>query len=235
LLSPRSRRQLSPEIMDQPGLDPAEHARALRGLGRVNRLSRSAAIYWPSIVSLARARLGPVRVLDLACGGGDVPIDLALRAARSRLDIRVEGCDVSSEAVGYASKLSEDRRAAVRFFVLDALRDPIPEGYDVVTCSLFLHHLDESDAIALLHKMGDSSARLILVNDLARSRLGYLVAWVGCRLLSRSRVVHNDGPMSVRSAFARVEALELARRAGLEGVSVARKWPFRFLLSWSRP
>jgi SAM-dependent methyltransferase len=235
LLSPRSRRQLSPEIMDQPGLDPAEHARALRGLGRVNRLSRSAAIYWPSIVSLSRARQGSVRVLDLACGGGDVPIDLALRAARSRLDIRIEGCDVSPEAVGFASKLSEDRRAAVRFFVLDALRDPIPAGYDVVTCSLFLHHLDESDAIALLRKLGDSSARLILVNDLARSRFGYLVAWVGCRLLSRSRVVHNDGPISVRSAFTRAEALALARRAGLEEVSVARKWPFRFLLSWSRP
>jgi SAM-dependent methyltransferase len=235
LLFPRSRRQLSPEIMDQPGLDPAEHAKALRGLGRVNRLSRSAAIYWASIVSLARARQGPVSVLDLACGGGDVPVDLALRAARSRLDIRVEGCDVSPEAVGFASKLSEDRRAAVRFFVLDALRDPIPEGYDVVTCSLFLHHLDESDAIDLLRKLGDSSAQLILVNDLARSRLGYLVAWVGCRLLSRSRVVHNDGPISVRSAFKRTEALELARRAGLEEVSVARKWPFRFLLSWSRP
>jgi SAM-dependent methyltransferase len=222
--------------MDQPGLDPAEHARALRGLGRVNRVSRSAAIYWPSIVSLARERGGgPVRVLDLASGGGDVPIDLALRAARSQLDVRVEGCDVSAEAVSFASKLSEDRGAAVRFFVLDALRDPIPENVDVVTCSLFLHHLDEPDAIALLRKLADSSARVILVNDLERSQIGYLVAWLGCRVLSRSRVVHNDGPISVRSAFNRAEALDLAHRAGLAGATLARKWPFRFLLSWSRP
>ncbi len=35
------------ELMDQPGLDPVEHARALRGLGRINRVSRSDAILWP--------------------------------------------------------------------------------------------------------------------------------------------------------------------------------------------
>ena len=33
-------RDRQPEVMDQPGLDPAEHVRALQGLRRINGISR---------------------------------------------------------------------------------------------------------------------------------------------------------------------------------------------------
>ncbi len=121
----------------------------------------------------------------------------------------------------------------VPFFQLDALNDPLPEGFDVVTCSLFLHHLSEEQAVRLLRKMADAARSTILVNDLSRSRLGYALAWTGCRLLSRSPIVHHDGPASVRAAFNLAEARDLAERAGLERVSLSRRWPRRFLLSWS--
>jgi 2-polyprenyl-3-methyl-5-hydroxy-6-metoxy-1,4-benzoquinol methylase len=221
--------------MDQPGLDPAEHARALRGLGRINRLSRSDAILWPAIARLARASQGtPIRVLDLASGGGDVAMALTARAARARLDVRIEGSDVSAEAMSFARGRALDCGAAIRFSTLDALNDPIPDGYDVVTCSLFLHHLDEAGAIALLTKMANAARRLVLVNDLARSRIGYVLAWIGCRLLSRSPIVRHDGPVSVAGAYTIPEVAELAELAGLAGASVTRRWPCRFLLHWSR-
>jgi len=230
-----SQRRRRAELMDQPGLDAVEHARALGGLGRINRVSLSAAILWPAVARLAQASGGsPIRVLDLASGGGDVPIALAHRAARARLDVRVEGCDINEEAVRFARQRATERGVAVRFCTLDALAGSIPEGYDVLTCSLFLHHLDEADAVGLLRRMADAAGRLVLVDDLVRSRMGYALAWAGCRLLSRSPIVRHDGPVSVSSAFTPAEARELARRAGLDGVSVRRHWPRRFLLSWSR-
>jgi hypothetical protein len=122
----------------------------------------------------------------------------------------------------------------VRFFVHDALRDRLPTGFDVVTCSLFLHHLSEDDAIGLLTNMESAAGRLILVNDLARSRFNYCAVWLACRLLTRSRVVRFDGPASVRSAFTPTEALALADRAGLHGATVQSQFPCRFLLSWRR-
>ena len=221
--------------MDGPGLDPAEHAGALRGLGRINRLSRSGAILWPSIARLARPGGATIRVLDLASGGGDVPIVLARRAASAGLPIQVEGSDASPEAVRFATRQAEGRGAPVRFRVLDALRDPIPGGFDVVSCSLFLHHLDPPEAVSLLRAMAGDATRLVLVNDLARTRAGYLLAWFGCRLLSRSPVVHHDGPASVAGAFTPGEARSLAEDAGLVGATVALHWPERFLLAWSRP
>jgi len=123
-LAPLTHRRRRPELMDQPGLDAVEHARALSGLGRINRLSLSDAMLWPAVARLAQASEGaPIRVLDLASGGGDVPIALAYRAARARLDVRVEGCDISQEAVRFASQKATERGIAVRFFTLDALAD----------------------------------------------------------------------------------------------------------------
>jgi SAM-dependent methyltransferase len=231
-LPDRSRR---PELMDEPDLDEARHVRALEGLGRINRLSRSASILWPTIAAAARRRPGAcIRVLDVATGGGDVPIGLALRAHRAGLQVSVAGCDVSPAAVAFAARSAESAGIALRFFPLDALNDPLPEGFDFVTCSLFLHHLSEADGVKLLRRMAVAAREAVLVNDLARSRVGYLLAWVGCRLLSRSPIVHHDGPVSVRSAFTPEEAIRLAELAGLAGVRLSRHWPQRFLLHWSR-
>jgi 2-polyprenyl-3-methyl-5-hydroxy-6-metoxy-1,4-benzoquinol methylase len=228
-------RHRQPELMDQPTIDPVEHARALRGLGRINGISRSSGILWPAIAELARAAgPKPVRVLDLASGGGDVPLSLAKRAARAGLNVQIEGCDVSPQAVLFARWQAGASNMPVRFFELDAVHDPLPGGFDVVMCSLFLHHLEAHDAIALLRRMAAASRRLVLVNDLYRSVCGYLLAWVGCRLLSRSHVVHFDGPTSVAGAFTPEEALELAGDAGLEGATMSRHWPCRYLLSWKR-
>jgi 2-polyprenyl-3-methyl-5-hydroxy-6-metoxy-1,4-benzoquinol methylase len=196
-------------------------------------LSGSAGILWPPLAALARALSRPIRVLDLATGGGDVPIRLWHKARRAGLPLAIEGCDVSPVAVAYATRQAERHGADVRFFKADALAGDLPAGYDAVVCSLFLHHLTDEQAIALLRRMA-SAGRLVLVNDLVRSRAGLLLARVGTRLLSLSPVVHVDGPRSVEGAFTIAEARGLAERAGLHGAIVTRRWPCRFLLTWHR-
>ncbi len=240
VMGPRSRADLTirhrrRELMDDPALDVAEHIRALQGLARINRLSRSDAILWPAIAELVRdARETPLRVLDLASGGGDVVLALAARAAAVRLNIEFEGSDVSADAVRFATAKAAERRTATHFEVLDVLNEPIPDGYDIVMCSLFLHHLEDEQAVTVLSKMAVAARRRVLVNDLIRSRAGYLLAWAGCHLLSRSPIVRYDGPVSVAGAYTIAEISSLADRAGLEGVRLSRHWPCRFLLSWSR-
>ena len=224
-----------PELMDQPGLKPILHKRALEGLGRINAVSRTNAILWRPIASVAAAAYkenDTICVLDVATGGGAIPIALSRRAARRGLNVRVDGCDKSSQAIKFASKEAAARGVQSRFFVHDALSQPLPGDYDVIMCSLFLHHLDEADAIELLQRMTRAAERLVMVDDLIRSRLGYMLAYLGCRLLSTSRIVHVDGPISVAAAFTTEEALELALKAGLRDATLVRHWPQRFLLSW---
>lgn len=229
-------RHLQPEWMDQPDLSIAPHDRALRGLARLNRWSLSSRPLWSPLASFAQHhRQSSLRVLDLACGAGDNALRLWLAARRRGLDLRLEGWDLSADAVAHARLMAAARGVPVAFECRDVLHDPIPpRTLDVLTCSLFLHHLDETQAIELLRRMRQAEPGLILVSDLRRGRAGLALAWAASRLLTRSEVVHNDAPASVRNAFTIPEALALARRAGLEGATAVRRWPFRFLLKWSR-
>jgi SAM-dependent methyltransferase len=228
-------RHRQPEIMDQSDLSPARHIQALQGLARINFLSASAGILWPELARLARSMAPRVpRILDVATGGGDVPLRLGRRARRAGLRFEIEGCDISPVAVEYARNQAARAGVPVRFFEQDALAGPPLGDYDAVTCSLFLHHLDEGSAVTLLRRMADATSRLVLVNDLQRSRTGLLLAHVAGHLLTTSDVVHVDGPRSVEAAFTLAEARVLAQRAGLAGARVRWRWPFRWLLLWRR-
>ena len=116
-----------------------------------------------------------------------------------------------------------------------SLVDPLPEEYDVLMSTLFFHHLGNDDAKQVLSRMAKSARRCVLIDDLCRSRLGYLYAWVGGRLLTRSPIVHTDGPLSVSAAFTISEFRQLAQDAGLMEARFKRHWPQRFLMSWKKP
>ena len=224
-------------MMDQPDLDVRRHVHALDALGRANAVSRTAAALWPSIRAAALDKApGPLRVLDVASGGGHLVVSLARRAAREGVPVDWLGWDFSPVAIDYARTLAGRAGVrGVRFERADALRDPMPEGTDVTVCTLFLHHLPDPDAAVLLGRMRDAARHAVVVSDLRRTRLGAAFTWAGCRLLSRSEVFRVDGMRSVAAAFTTDEARSLAAAAGLTGVRVSQVWPQRWLLTWRKP
>ncbi len=232
-------RHREPELMDAEDLDSARHMKALRALARVNRVSLVAARVWREVLNLnrlSRDRGGdqPVRLLDVACGGGDVMVDVARRAQRASVPLVVHGCDLSPVALEHARREAERRGVAVDFFVRDVVAEGLPGGYDLVCSSLFHHHLSHEDAVDLLRGMAEAGHR-VLVQDLLRGALGSVLAWSGLRLLSRSDVARVDGPRSVRAAFTLSEVRAMAAEAGYVGAVVHRGWPERFILRWRGP
>ena len=222
--------------MDQPDLDVRRHVHALDSLGRANAVSRTAAAIWPAIRIAARDTAAkPLRVLDIACGGGHVLVSLARRARRDGIDIDWLGWDMSPVAIGYARTLAGRRGVEwVRWELADVIRDPIPGGIDVVLSTLFLHHLPDEDAVALLGRMGEAARHTVVVSDLRRTALGAAFTWAGCRILSRSDVFRVDGMRSAAAAFTTDEARRLAAAAGLTGAHISEIWPQRWLLTWGR-
>jgi 2-polyprenyl-3-methyl-5-hydroxy-6-metoxy-1,4-benzoquinol methylase len=190
---------------------------------------------WPRIAALAR-RLGrPVRVLDIATGGGDVPLGLWRRAQKSGVQVEISGIDISPCALEVARSQAERAKAALRFTQLDVLRDELPADHDIVTCSLFLHHLDEHEVIPLLGRMAAAARHMVLVNDLVRSRGRLMLVAAAARLFTRSPVVWTDASLSVRAAFTVGELAALASCAGLRDVRMTRHWSCRMTMEWSRP
>lgn len=228
-------RNRQPEWMDEPDLDRGLHEAALRGLARINSVSFAASALWREIVSVARAQdRSPLRILDVATGSGDVPIRLHALAAKAGVEVALSGCDISATAIEIARAKARSAGAEVDFFEADPVQDPIPQQHDVVLASLFLHHLPEQDAVTLLRHMRDASRSATFVSDLRRSKAGYWLARIATQALTRSSVVHVDGPRSVEAAFTIDEASALAATAGWDSATVRPLFPCRFLLSWRR-
>jgi SAM-dependent methyltransferase len=228
-----SRRVRVPEAMDHPALPRTLHDQALRGLARVNRISRVGENYWQELRPICRNLNRPPAVLDVACGAADVLLDLASRARRNGCMLEPHGCDVSPTAVGHARAQAQKRGLPARFTLCDALQGPLP-SCDVAICSLFLHHLADGQVVALLQRMKAAARLGLVISDLERTTFGYLLARLTPPLLSRSPVVAVDSERSVRAALRRREAATLARQAGLHGAQVGRRWPWRFALVWWR-
>lgn len=229
-LSVRRRRA---EMMDDPDLDRDRHLRALEGLSRINRISLVGARVWREVAELAPACPGGVRVLDVACGGGDVLIDVARRAREAGAVVALHGCDVSPVAI-HRARSARPPEAPLEFFRSDVFEDGIPGGYHLVTSSLFLHHLSRPDVIGLLRRAAAAAERAVLMQDLRRTRLGYMLACIGVRTLTRSDVARVDGPRSVEGAFTLREMEDVCAEAGLEDVDVSPCWPQRLTVRWRR-
>lgn len=270
-------RVLVPELMDDPNLCPQEHAKALRGLRRINAFSGTVDQLVREILSVAASDSRkdtdkPIRILDLGCANGEIAMGVAQRLS-GRINAEVIGWDMSSTAIEHAQteqqKFDTSRGCGVRFEVMnvyDAVQsvsslssteiqsasgvarsqmqsegdrvDPIGRDdgwpFDIVYCTLFLHHFDDTSAVKVLDAMKRLARRAVLVDDLCRTSLGWWLAYLGCHLLSRSRIVHFDGPQSVRAALTPQEAQALAAEAGMRDAAIRRHWPERFMMRWER-
>jgi SAM-dependent methyltransferase len=236
------------ELMDDPSLAAADHLHALSALARINAFSGTAPQLAAAIRRLTAAALPerPLEIVDIACGGGDVTMALARRLARLRLKrsgaaprpaVRVTGIDVSPRAVAHATARAADARIADGAEVAFAVRDVVADGCpacDIATSSLFLHHLDDADAIRVLRSLAAAARIGVVVSDLLRSRAGLALAMLGTTVLSSSRVARVDGPLSVRAARTLSEYRDLFDRAGLHGATIRRAWPERAVITWRR-
>lgn len=237
--------------MDQPGIPWADHQLALKGLARLNRASGAHHKVWKALSrTLTRDLSTPptIHLLDIATGGADLPILLFQKARRLGLDLRVFAVDRSPGALDHAlaacgkagvpAQIAEGfpDRPGIHLGVRDALQVPnhLPQA-DWVTSSLFLHHLTNLEAKDLLARLATLATRALVVADLNRTPLNIRLVTLGSYLLSRSPMVHNDGPASVRAAFSVPEARVLAKLAGLTNAEVQPAFPGMWLLRLVRP
>jgi SAM-dependent methyltransferase len=229
-------RRLSPEKMDQPGLDPRSHAQALAALRRINFLSGTS-----YQISRQIFRIAPpdshrsIKVVDLACGSGDVLIRLTQQLRQKYQHVEALGIDMSPFAIAQAQSLAVQRRIQnVDFRVGEVLKDPLPTDCDIVISSLFLHHLETEKVERLLHEASQSARIGVVISDLKRSKLGWLLAWIISRVITLSPIVRYDGPISVLGAFSTSEIREIAERAGMGEADIRDCWPQRWMLRWTK-
>lgn len=232
LSSPRpslSQRTEAAELLDLPTHDPAELAANLRDIQTVNRLAGGSAVvlkHLPGLIDhLPRDR--PVEILDLATGSGDIPREIARWATRHGRGMRFTVTDLTPQILDVARGVLADV-PGVAFTLCDARETPFPDrAFDVVLCSLSLHHFAPEDAVRVLGEMDRLSRAGFILNDIRRGALGYAAAWAASRLATRNRLTRHDMPLSVRRAYTPDELRALVQRAGIADTTVSTHPLFR--------
>jgi 2-polyprenyl-3-methyl-5-hydroxy-6-metoxy-1,4-benzoquinol methylase len=221
-----------PELMDRPQPVTAELVSDLRNLRQLNRYFGSYAL----TTHFLRRWIQPkaqLRVLDLATGAGDIPrlvIDCAREVGAT---VTVEAIDQQSSTLEIARGLSADY-PEIDFKEGDVLFVGEDEQYDIVLCSLALHHFDEAAAVRLLERCRLLSRRFILVSDLRRGFLATAGVYLLTALIYRESMTRTDARLSAERAFSFREFGWLAERAGWRNFG-HRKFRFARQAIWLEP
>ena len=178
------------ELLDGALDDPATLAGNLRDLRRTNRWLGGVALTEGAIEALAAHRT-ELTVLDVGAGGADIPLALIARASARGRSLQVVALDSRRGGAGRGRAREPGASGTTPGLTLqvgDGRSIPYPDrSFDIVHASLVLHHLSEADARAFIAEMGRVARLGIIVNDLSRSRLAWVGAWVMAHTLTRNR------------------------------------------------
>jgi ubiquinone/menaquinone biosynthesis C-methylase UbiE len=212
------------ELLDGPLDDQAALVGNLRDLGRINRRLGGLGLTATAIEALAAHR-DELTLLDIGTGAADIPLGLIARARRRGRRLHAVGIDSRPEVLAAAVRL----RPAIA--TEDGLELHVGDGralryadrsFDVAHASLVLHHLDPLEAVTLLGEMRRVARLGVVINDLERSRLGWVGAWLIGHLLTGNRLTRHDAPLSVRRAYRATEMAAMLRSVGLMPVKTVR-------------
>ncbi len=209
--------------MDRPDASAAELEAALRSLRGLNRWFGSYRIVARFIRRWMRHG-DHLRVLDLATGSADIPRLVAEHARRVGANVEIVAVDFQQTTIETARRLSASY-PEISCICADALTYQPKQPFDIVICSLALHHFSDEDAVQLLRRCRELSHAYVLVSDLRRGFLARVGVHLLTALIFRDRMTRQDGRVSAARSFSFKEMRALATRAGWRNFGAAR---FRF-------
>lgn len=223
------------ELMDER-CSYEEFRDCLRDLEKVNRTVLN---YRPTLNWLEQFAVpgdGPLHVVDVGCGGGDM-LRRIQRWSRSRsIQVRLTGIDLNPYATRAAREFGKgDDSIDWVTGEFCAYQPAMPVS--VVISSLFTHHLADADIVNFIGWMEQIAERGWFINDLHRKAAPYYgfkaLAWA----MGWHRFVRHDGPVSIRRSFLRPDWERYLRAAGLNTaeVSIEDVRPARLCLSRMKP
>lgn len=234
LFSKFKERTLLPEIMDDFDLEGEMLSDALDDLAWVNRWlgGNQATIRgiqdW--MAKFGHQINGPIRIADIGCGGGDTLREIAKIATKKGWNIELTGIDANAFTVDFAKKASE-AYPQIQFVQADVLHESCRlQDFDLLLCSLFLHHLTNEELDLLFDKAKSAGVMGMVVNDLQRNPLAYY-GFQAISLIQRpSDMAKQDGLVSILRGFRRKELVSFMKKHKVFSHHIRWKWAFRYLL-----
>jgi len=202
------------EMMDRPQALSDELERDLLNIRRFNCYFGS----YRLVLRFVRRWIRPgdrLRIADLATGSGDIPrliVDLARKIGAT---VEIDALDRQPATLEVAQKLST-KYPEISYVEANILEWRPVSCYDIVLCTLALHHFSEKDGVGVLRRCRELSRRFVLVSDLRRGVLLKAGVYLLTALIFHEPMTRYDARLSAERAFSFAEMDDLARQATWE-------------------
>lgn len=232
LIPPRQFNPAVPEMMDRPTDDVAMLRDDLKNLRTINKYFGGLAAVRRNVLPLFQ-KIGnekTIEILDLATGSADHPLALVKLACKLKRSIRLTAIDRNPVMLAVAR---EQTASYPEIEIRDGniLSPTFPDkSFDIVLCSLAIHHFSREDAVTILRNMARLSRVGFIVNELNRSWIGAWTAWLYTHLTTLNPMTLYDSYVSVLRAFTPDELASMARETEMEKFEIKTQPFFRLIL-----
>jgi ubiquinone/menaquinone biosynthesis C-methylase UbiE len=222
-----------PEMIDRNDNPPDILQQDLANLRTINRYfgGLSAVTSQLEYLFSKTDRSEVIEILDLATGSADLPKAVLRWAQKNGWRIRITAVDKNPAILDIAHNYlgSNSDISLKQQDILDM--EFAPDSFDIVLCSLALHHFSEKQATELLYHMNRISRVGFLVNDLHRSWLAVVVTWLYTTISTRNPMTRHDSYLSVLRGFTKSEMQAMAGKAGIKTCRIIKRPMFRLILT----
>lgn len=217
------------EHIDKGDYTAEEYEGCIIELQRVNKWMGDAwALKGSLLASIERSALQSFSVLDVGAGSGELLRVTAAWARKTNRKARLVGLELNARSAEAILQCSADDIDSVRG---DALQLPFPDNaFHYAICSLFTHHFSDNEVVRILRELGRVASNQIFVIDLHRHPMAYFLYTSVGKLVLHTRLLREDGALSILRSFKPRELLSLAGKADLANVELKRRFPFRLVL-----
>lgn len=165
-------------------------------------------------------------IIDLGCGHGDILRLVADFGRKNGYKLQLIGIDANQDAIDYANELSVNY-PEVSFRNEDIFSEEFRAiNYDIALTTLFLHHFKEDELLALLSNLSNNASMGVVVNDLQRSKMAYVLFKLLGIFIS-NYMIKQDGLTSILRAFKREDLEAMSKKLNLKS-QIRWKWAFRY-------
>jgi ubiquinone/menaquinone biosynthesis C-methylase UbiE len=216
------------ERLDTGDYTAAEYAKWQSEMKLINRWLGDARALRLSLATELETCGDYVSILDVGAGSGEL-LKTAKEAIWNRSTYLV-GAELNASAARSISK----RSFGVSSVQCDALVLPFADkSFDFIISSLFLHHLNDTQALQFIKEMSRVARKRFYIIDLHRHPAAYYIYRLFGRLFLQ-RFTLEDGSLSILRSFRPAELRRLAESAGIKDPKVTRYAAFRLVLSGSK-
>ena len=223
-----ARRLSGREATDDATANRGEVIATLRDIRRVNFILGGTRVVVSEALNLTRHNSGPLTLLDVGSGTGDIAQAVARALAGRGVSTRTIAVE-QSFILGIIARPETDEVIAA-----DALCLPVRDrSVDLVLCSQVLHHFDDHRARILIGELDRVSRVGVVIGELQRDAIASALFRAVAPALRLHPVTVHDGLLSIERGFRGPELRELVRSAVPRDVVVRRRFPFRLTASWT--